>query len=73
MNSCEAIGCPGHAGPTPAEKKRAAEIDSVQREILENQRAIMRALKYLPGIPGKAQSHIVEREEITRKMLEGKS
>lgn len=72
MNSCEAIGCPGHEALTPAEKKRAAKIDGVMREILENQLAIMRALRYMQEIPGKALEHLEERAKITREMLEEK-
>lgn len=73
MTSCEVFGCQGHAAPTPAEKKRIDAMDRVTREILENQLAIMRALRYLNGVPSRTEEHLQERTEITRKMLEGKS
>lgn len=72
-NSCEAIGCPGHAPPTPAEKQRAARIDDTMREVLENQLAIILALKHMDGVPRDREKHLAERVEVTRDLLEGKS
>lgn len=71
VSHCEAIGCPGHKPPTSVEKKRAAKIDGVLREVLENQGAIMRALKYM-SLPSAVTAHLEERIETTRRLLEGK-